>query len=263
MITLSPAIVPSVHAAVACPFDSVVAMRGLVEPLPAVTANATDAPATARPDASVTLTTSPPGIVAPTSRGAIEIRRRARDARAGRSPATSSRRRRPTQTEAAAINTSFRAICTINEFIGCDRGRDARALREDRRPDEQALLGRIERRRMRRNHRAAGLARADAKEATGNSLHVVREVLAGEVEEAERDDVVRTDARRTLPRVPTPPAPAGLTIGGVPRSMSDTRLHTEPRRDRLGHPPHFLVHQRAGRRLDGANRPREPGPDRE
>src|SRR5512140_3220087 len=54
--SLSPAIVPSVHDAVACPLALVVARRGLVEPLPAVTANATEAPCTARPDASVTVT---------------------------------------------------------------------------------------------------------------------------------------------------------------------------------------------------------------
>jgi hypothetical protein len=59
VITLSPAIVPSVHVAVAWPFDPVVAMRGLVDPLPPVTANATDAPETGFPDASVTLTANP------------------------------------------------------------------------------------------------------------------------------------------------------------------------------------------------------------
>ncbi len=125
VISLSPAIVPRVHAAVACPFDSVVAMRGLVEPLPPVTANATDAPATARPDASVTVTTSPPGIVAPTS--AVRLRSVAA-ARCAGGPLDGDVESPPqaNATEAAAINTSFRAICTINEFIGWTGTRLAR-----------------------------------------------------------------------------------------------------------------------------------------
>jgi len=61
-----PMIVPSVHVAVACPCPSVTATRGIVTPLPRVTASATVAPDTGRPAASLTLTTIPPGTVAPT-----------------------------------------------------------------------------------------------------------------------------------------------------------------------------------------------------
>jgi len=61
-----PTIVPSVHDAVACPFESVTATRGIVTPFPSVTASATVAPTTARPDASLTFTTIPPGTAVPT-----------------------------------------------------------------------------------------------------------------------------------------------------------------------------------------------------
>src|SRR4029077_20616508 len=71
VITLSPAIVPTVHAAGASPVAPVVAIRGFVEPLPPVTAKATDAPATARPDASGAGTTSPPGMGHPTNGGGL------------------------------------------------------------------------------------------------------------------------------------------------------------------------------------------------
>ena len=64
--SLSPTIVPSVHADVAWPFESVTATRGFVTPLPSVTANATVAPCTGRPEASLTRTTSPPLICDPT-----------------------------------------------------------------------------------------------------------------------------------------------------------------------------------------------------
>ena len=65
--SLGPTIVPRVHNAVACPFESVVASRGFVEPLPSVTARATVAPCTGRPPASVTLTTIPPATAVPTA----------------------------------------------------------------------------------------------------------------------------------------------------------------------------------------------------
>jgi hypothetical protein len=127
VIALSPAIVPKVHAAVACPFDPVVAMRGFVEPLPPVTAKATDAPATARPDASVTVTTSPPGMVAPTTAVRLSPPPR-RDARAA-----ARRRRRVAvagqRNRAARSTPASEHHCTINEFIGWTAS-DSRAFRQ-------------------------------------------------------------------------------------------------------------------------------------
>src|SRR6476620_4689826 len=59
--------VPSVHVAVASPFAFVNATRGLVAPLPDVTAKATAALATGFPLASVTFTPSALGIDEPTA----------------------------------------------------------------------------------------------------------------------------------------------------------------------------------------------------
>src|SRR5204862_2000170 len=69
-------------------------------------------------------------------------------------------------------------------------------LGEHRGPDENALFGRIEFGRVRGDDRTIRLARSDAKKASRHTFHVMREVFTGQVQKAERNNVVGTEDRR-------------------------------------------------------------------
>src|SRR5207244_4099289 len=91
------------------------------------------------------------------------------------------------------------------------RGSNPRALGENRSSHENALLGGVETRRMRRNRYATWLARADPKKASRHALEVKREILPRENEKSERHErVSASDAR------------SGITLGALPAEIWPT-----------------------------------------
>src|SRR5215217_5367679 len=133
---------------------------------------------------------------------------------------------------------------------------NASTLSEHGRTNENALLRRVERRRVCRNDGATGLTRTYPKKAARNPLEIMREVLPGEIEEAEWDNLLRPhDGHRRFP------GPACRTRRIHQRRAaaieSDTRLDSEPRRDRLADSLDLAEHQVARLGLDRSNGPGE------
>src|SRR4051812_926196 len=109
---------------------------------------------------------------------------------------------------------------------------------------------------MRGNDETARFARADPEKASRNPLHVMREVLAGEIEEAERDDVLPADDRRRRESCPRSGA-RWIYDGWRSHVQGDTHLDAEPRGHALSDALHLVEHQSTRFRFDGTHGPGE------